>query len=223
MLITSRFERLFYIEKSSFGKLVSLEDRRNLNMKKKILTLTIGLTALVFSGCESTSNTNANAAVRNPNSNTAVVVNNNGVILRGNITIVPARPDIFTDLITPGPNGRARIFNATNRVLTREPFTVRTFRLRGSRLVPSVLRVYLTGVNNISASAITVRIGSTVIPAASIVSAAVLVEPGVYTIDFTLPPEIAGAGDQPIVVSVLVNGIVYTSRLDDTAPRLFIL
>jgi hypothetical protein len=46
-------------------------------MKKKFLTLTIGLAALAFTGCESTSNTNANAAVRNPNSNTAVVVNNN--------------------------------------------------------------------------------------------------------------------------------------------------
>lgn len=47
-------------------------------MKKKILTLTIGLTALAFTGCESASNANMNAAVRNPNSNTAVVVNNNG-------------------------------------------------------------------------------------------------------------------------------------------------
>ena len=47
-------------------------------MKKKFLTLTIGLSALAFAGCESTSNTNANAALRNANSNTAVVVNNNG-------------------------------------------------------------------------------------------------------------------------------------------------
>lgn len=150
-----------------------------------------------------------------------VVVNNNGVIFRGNITIVPARPDIFSSVL--GPGGRARVFNATNRVLTTEPFTVRTFRLRGSRLVPSVLRVYLTGVNGLSASAISVRIGSTVLPVTSIVSGAVLVEPGVYTVDFTLPPDLAGAGDQPIVVSVLVNGIVYSSRLDDTAPRIFIL
>lgn len=47
-------------------------------MKKKILTLTIGLTALAFAGCESTTPTNANTALRNANSNQAVVVNNNG-------------------------------------------------------------------------------------------------------------------------------------------------
>jgi osmotically-inducible protein OsmY len=60
-----------------FRKMFLLEDRRNRKMKK-LLTLTIGLAALAFTGCESTSNTNANAAVRNANSNTAVVVNNNG-------------------------------------------------------------------------------------------------------------------------------------------------
>jgi hypothetical protein len=47
-------------------------------MKKKLLTLTIGLTALAFAGCESTGNTNANVTVRNANANTAVVVPNNG-------------------------------------------------------------------------------------------------------------------------------------------------
>ncbi len=150
-----------------------------------------------------------------------VVVNNNGVIFRGKITIVPARPDIFSTVF--GPGGRAKVFNATNRVLTTEPFTVRTFRLRGSRLVPSVLRIYVTGVNNLPANAFTVRIGSRVIAGASIISSATLVEPGVYTVDFTLPPELAGAGDQPIVVSVSINGVVYSSRLDDTAPRIFIL
>lgn len=77
MLTTSVLKDDLY-RKTIFRRNVSLEDRRNLNMKKKILTLTIGLAALAFTGCESTSNTNANAAVRNPNSNTAVVVNNNG-------------------------------------------------------------------------------------------------------------------------------------------------
>jgi uncharacterized protein (TIGR03437 family) len=157
-----------------------------------------------------------------------VVVNNNGVILRGKITLVPARPDIFTDLPTPGPGGRARVFNATNRVLTREPFTVRTFRLRGSRLVPSVLRLYLTGVNDTPptitpASSIIIRIGSTSIAGATVLSGARLVEPGVYTVDFQLPPDLAGAGDQPIVVEVTINGVVYSSRLQNTAPRIFIL
>lgn len=150
-----------------------------------------------------------------------VVVNNNGIVFRGNITIVPARPDIFTNLLSPGPGGRARVFNATNRVLTTEPFTVRTFRLRGSRLVPSVLRIYLTGVNNRAATEISVRIGNT--PVTTVLSAPVLVEPGVYSIDFTLPPEFAGRGDQPIVVIVNIGGVLYQSRLEDTAPRIFIL
>ena len=46
-------------------------------MKTKILTLTIGLTALAFAGCESTT-PNSNTAATRPNSNQAVVVNNNG-------------------------------------------------------------------------------------------------------------------------------------------------
>jgi hypothetical protein len=46
-------------------------------MTKKILTLTIGLTALAFAGCESTT-PNSNTAANRPNSNQAVVVNSNG-------------------------------------------------------------------------------------------------------------------------------------------------
>ncbi|HEY8559404.1 MAG TPA: BON domain-containing protein [Pyrinomonadaceae bacterium] len=46
-------------------------------MKKKIFTLTIGLTALAFAGCESTT-PNSNTAATRPNSNQAVVTNNNG-------------------------------------------------------------------------------------------------------------------------------------------------
>jgi hypothetical protein len=154
-----------------------------------------------------------------------VVVNNNGVVFKGNITLVPARPDIFTNLLSPGPGGRAKVFNATNRVLTTEPFTIKTFKLRGSRLVPTVLRVYLTGAQPIpnTTFTISVRIGSVTIQGAAILNAPILVEPGVYTVDFTLPPELAGAGDRPIVVTVTVNGISYISRLDDTAPRLSIL
>src|SRR5215213_7227037 len=46
-------------------------------MTKKILTLTIALTALAFAGCESTT-PNSNTAANRPNSNQAVVVNSNG-------------------------------------------------------------------------------------------------------------------------------------------------
>lgn len=152
-----------------------------------------------------------------------VVINNNGVVFKGNVTVVPARPDVFTNLPTPGPGGRAKIFNATNRVLTTEPFVIRTFRLRGSRLVSSVLRVYVTGINNLGSSSFAIRIGNREISGALVLTGATLVEPGVYTVDFTLPSELLGAGDQPIVFSAIVNGVVYQSRLDDTASRLFIL
>jgi len=152
-----------------------------------------------------------------------VVINNNGVVFKGNVTVMPARPDVFTNLPTPGPGGRAKIFNATNRVLTTEPFVIRTFRLRGSRLVSSVLRVYVTGINNLGSGAFAIRIGNREISGALVLTGATLVEPGVYTVDFTLPSELLGAGDQPIIFSAIVNGVVYQSRLDDTAPRLFIL
>ena len=153
----------------------------------------------------------------------SIVINNNGTVIKGKIVLVPARPDVFTTLSIPGPGGRARVFNATNTVLTREPFTVTTIRRRGERRVPTVLRLYLTGVQNLAAAAFTIRIGSTTISGAQITSNAILVEPGIYSVDFTLPPELNRAGDQPVIVSVSVGGVTYFARLDDTAPRLFIL
>jgi hypothetical protein len=51
----------------------------------------------------------------------------------------------------------------------------------------------------------------------------VLVEPGVYAIDFTLPPDYRGIGDQPLVLSVDLGGAVFFGRLDDSASRVFIL
>lgn len=153
-----------------------------------------------------------------------VVINNNGLVIRGNVTVVPARPDIFTNLPTPGPGGRARIFNATNRVLLTEPFPIRTFKLRGSRLVPTVLRVYMTGLDPRIVQTITVRIGSSSdIVIDTTASPPRLVEPGVYALDFSLPSTLQGAGDQPIILSIVAGGVLYQSRLDDTAPRLTIL
>jgi hypothetical protein len=110
-----------------------------------------------------------------------------------------------------------------NRVQTTEPFAVTTFRYRGGRRFPTVLRLYLTGVANLASTVITIRIGNRTISGASILTNAVLREPGVYTIDFTLPPELNGAGDVPVIVSVTINGVTYQSRLDDTAPRTRIL
>jgi uncharacterized protein (TIGR03437 family) len=152
-----------------------------------------------------------------------LVINNNGVVFRSNITIVPARPDIFTFLAIPGANGRAQIFNVTNRVRRTEPFSVSTIRVRGGRRVPTVLRLFLTGVQGVPRTSITIRVGNRELTAAQILTDPILREPGVYSIDFTLPPELAGAGDVPIIVSVLINGQRYESRLDDTAPRFRIL
>lgn len=153
-----------------------------------------------------------------------VVINNNGVVMKGTVVIVPARPDVFTFNEVPGPGGRARIFNATNRVLTREPFNVTTLRYRGGRRVPTVLRLYLTGVEPLFgvAFAYNVRINGVSVPPSN-VSPAVLREPGVHSIDITLPPELDMAGEVPIIVQVITGGVTYSARLDDTAPVFRIL
>ena len=150
-----------------------------------------------------------------------VVVNNNGVAFKTDLTIIPSRPDVFTSLGIPGgPGGRAALENVTNRVHTTEPFTVTTILIRGGRRVPSRLRLRLTGVAGTTPGVLSVRIGSVTIASTT---GAVEVEPGIYTIDFDLPATLNMAGDQPVVVTVNVNGTLVTSRLDDTAPRVFIL
>jgi len=90
-----------------------------------------------------------------------IVINNNGTVIRGMVTIVSAQPDIFTS--TNGPGGRAVVCNATNSAAcTAEPFTVTTNDGTGTQ-VATVLRVSLTGVRNVSASGINVTVGTTVI------------------------------------------------------------
>ena len=149
-----------------------------------------------------------------------VVVNNQGTETKGFITIVPARPDIFTS--TAGTGGRAIAFNVTNSTPTPEPFAVTSVNSTGTT-VPTRIRLYLTGMHLVPSSAISIRIGTVTITGAQILTGAVLVEPGVYTVDFELPATVAGFGDQPIVVTVTGGGGTYTSRLDDTAPRVSIL
>lgn len=154
--------------------------------------------------------------------NYPLVINNNGTIIRSTITVVPARPDVFTTSATPGPGGRALVFNATNTVLTAEPITIRTVKRRGGNRVATVFRVYLTGVAGVPTANLTVRVGSTEVSGTS-VSAPVLREPGVYSIDFTLPTTLRAAGDVPVIVTVNVGTTLFQSRLDDTAPRFRIL
>ena len=85
-----------------------------------------------------------------------------------------------------------------------------------------MLRVFLTGVAGVPNTAISIRVGNTDI-AATAITAPVLREPGVYSIDFTLPIELRGAGDVPIVITVTAGSTTYQSRLADTAPRFRIL
>jgi uncharacterized protein (TIGR03437 family) len=152
-----------------------------------------------------------------------LVINNNGLLMKSNVTIVPSRPDIFNKEMTIGPGGRANLFNVTNTVHTMEPFVIRTILRRGNRLVPSVLRLKLTGVANVSAGAISVRIGGTTIVGGNIRTSPTIINPGVYEFDFELPASVEGAGDQPIIVTVTVDGVSFSSRLDDTSTRVVIL
>ena len=93
--------------------------------------------------------------------------------------------------------------------------------LRGGKRVPSMMRLYLTGVTqSTTASSISIRIGNQTVAASS---NPVLVEPGIYTVDFAMPSALNRAGDQPIIVTVTVGTTTFTSRLDDTAARVLIL
>lgn len=154
-----------------------------------------------------------------------ITITNNGVVMKNTATIVPARPDIFNRAGTITPGGRTKLFNVTNTVHTTEPFTVRTIRRRGNRFVPTVLRIYVTGVNDIlPPSRMRVRIRDRTMTATG---PAVLVEPGIYTFDFELPRELEGAGDNlPVVVFVEEppgSGTGLFSRLDDTTSYVWIL
>ena len=90
-------------------------------------------------------------------------------------------------------------------------------------LVPTILRVHLTGMELVASSVINIRIKDAVISGTNIRSAATIIDPGIYTVDFELPASLDGAGDQPLVVSVFLNGTTFSSRLDDTTSRVFIL
>lgn len=151
------------------------------------------------------------------------VVNNNGVEIKGSIAIVPSRPDIFTTLPVPGPGGRADLQNVTNRVHTTEPFTVTTIKEKGGHKVSTIIRMRATGILDATPAQLSVRIGAVTITGAQILSNAVQVEPGIFQLDFVLPASLNLAGDQPVVLSTIVGTTIFTSRLDDTAPKVRIL
>lgn len=133
------------------------------------------------------------------------VVNNNGVVTRGTIQIVAAQPDIFTTSNDAG--GRAAVLTADG---LPEPFTV-----------PTTLRITLTGVRGVLKGEVTVRIGTTDLTGAAILTDAVQVGnqmPGFYQIDVAAPASLAGAGDVPVIVTVTRGGATTSSRDAATAP-----
>jgi uncharacterized protein (TIGR03437 family) len=146
-----------------------------------------------------------------------IVINNNGTAIRGVLTIVVAQPDIFTS--TNGPGGRAKVCNVTNpatpsSICLGEPFNVTSDDGTGTQ-VPTKLRVFLTGVRGVSASAINVTVGTTVIvPAAAFFTDL----PGTDNVDFILPSTV-DRGDVPIVVSV---GAAASRRTDNDPPKISI-
>jgi uncharacterized protein (TIGR03437 family) len=151
-----------------------------------------------------------------------VVINNNGSIIRSTIQINPAQPDIFST--TNDAGGRAIVLNVTNPAApTPEPFTVTSLNMSG-QTVPTILQIMLTGVRNVSRGQVTVTIGTTAITGtANILLVGPTDMPGVDQINVQLPASLAGAGDVPIVVSVTINNVTYTSRPTtptDTAPRI---
>jgi uncharacterized protein (TIGR03437 family) len=152
-----------------------------------------------------------------PNSGTAsypVVINNNGTVIRGQVVIVAAQPDIFTD--SNGPGGRAVVCNVTDPSIPMcviEPFNVTTPDASGTP-VPTVLEVHVTGVRGTAAGSITVTIGTTVIVPSNVI---LLDQPGFEEIDFTLPSNV-DRGDLPIVVAVGTA----TSRPAASAPHITI-
>jgi len=152
-----------------------------------------------------------------------LVITNNGTVFRSTVTIVPARPDIFRLDGAEAPGGRAKLFNVTNRVFRTEPFPVRTLRIRPRGFTATRLRLFATGVSTGTVGTIRIRIGTSTTTGVTVVGSAVLVEPGVYTIDFDLPPDLRGVGDQPVVLSIIIGGVTFSGRSDDTTSRVFIL
>lgn len=154
-----------------------------------------------------------------------VVINNNGTTIRATIQILPAQPDIFTETNGFGTN-RASALNVTNPLSagSPEPFTVTTTYVNASGATvtaPTILRFFLTGVRRVTDKAqITVRIGTTDLTGTAIVMVSPTDLPGTDQIDVTLPASLAGAGDVPVIITVVKDGVTTSSRPADTAPRI---
>jgi hypothetical protein len=105
---------------------------------------------------------------------------------------------------------------------TGEPFQVKSLN-QGGELVATVLEISLTGVRFATTSEVTVTIGTTGISGSAITFVGPNRDmPGFDLLTFTLPESLAGAGDVPIVVTVVKSGTNFTSRPTTTAPHITI-
>lgn len=145
-----------------------------------------------------------------------VVINNNGAVIRSTIQITLAQPDIFT--LGDGTGNRASVMN---QMMMPEPFTVTIVDAAG-QTVPTVLSILLTGVRNVQASQVTVRIGTTDVTGTGISFVGPTDTPGVDQINVQLPASLAGAGDVPIIVNVTISSQTFSSRPAETAARITI-
>ena len=167
---------------------------------------------------------------------TVVVHASNGSILRSQLLIIAAQPDIFTT--ANGPGGRAVSLNITNQCVqgTPEPaagFPVTTPRPTGNNCaatttenVPTEVLFFVTGVRNVTTAQTSVNIRSVAaggrdvtISGANITNVAPTRTAGFEQIVVRLPADLAGAGDSTVVVTVTIGGATFTSRPVATAPR----
>ncbi len=148
-------------------------------------------------------------------------INEGGAVrsVRSALQIVAAQPDIFTRSDAPT---RATVFNVTNMTPMAEPaegFSVTT-NVAGTA-TPTVLAIFLTGIRNVPLSAITVRIGDRTLTGTTEIRSNTPTDmPGIDQLNVQLRSDLAGLGDQPLVVSVTIAGQTFTSRPADTAPRI---
>jgi uncharacterized protein (TIGR03437 family) len=150
-----------------------------------------------------------------------IVINNNGTVIRGNIAIVAAQPDIFTDPI--GPGGTAIVCNATaednpatlGACIVQPNYSITSDNGSGTQ-VPTILRLSVTGVRGTVASLANVIVGTTSIVANKVTTAD---QPGFDFVYITLPSAV-DRGNLPVVVRV--GAATSRPTPGDTPPRITI-
>jgi uncharacterized protein (TIGR03437 family) len=154
-------------------------------------------------------------------SSVVININEGGTVrsVRSTLQIVAAQPDIFPKDTAPT---RATVLNVTNMAPMDEPaegFSVTT-DVRGTA-TPTVLAIFLTGIRNVPLSAISVRIGDRTLTGTTEIRNNTPTDmPGIDQLNVQLRSDLAGLGDQPLIVSVTIAGQTFTSRPADTAPRI---